>query len=312
MRKIVYIGVLGAIAGASAFWVLTAPETVDAKVIASLKTPDVANGELVFNAGGCVSCHAAPGAKGDDKLVLTGGHELVSPFGTFVSPNISPSEKGIGNWTQQQFFNAMMKGVAPDGTHLYPSFPYTSYAKMQPQDVADLFAFMKTLPKTDNVAADHKLSFPFNVRRGLGLWKQLYLSDKPVIALADDASDQLKRGQYLTESLGHCAECHTPRGFIGGLKTDQWMAGAVSAEAGSDGKPGIVPNITSGQGGIGSWGASDIAYSLETGFTPDFDSLGGSMTSVVENMKLLPAPDREAIAAYLKAIPAHTNGYPAK
>lgn len=312
MRKIVYIGVLGAIAGASAFWVLTAPETVDAKVIASLKTPDVANGELVFNAGGCASCHAAPGAKGDDKRILTGGHELVSPFGTFVSPNISPSEKGIGNWTQQQFFNAMMKGVAPDGTHLYPSFPYTSYAKMQPQDVADLFAFMKTLPKTDNVAPDHKLSFPFNVRRGLGLWKQLYLSDKLVIALADDASDQLKRGQYLTESLGHCAECHTPRGFIGGLKTDQWMAGAVSAEIGSDGKPSIVPNITSGQGGIGSWGASDIAYSLETGFTPDFDSLGGSMTSVVENMKLLPASDREAIAAYLKAIPAHANGYPAK
>ncbi|MGU3574733.1 c-type cytochrome [Brucellaceae bacterium C25G] len=312
MRRIVYIGVLGIILAASAFWVLTAPQTVDAKIIASLKEADPVNGELVFHAGGCASCHSAPGAKGEDKLLLTGGHELVSPFGTFVSPNISPSEQGIGNWTQQQFFNAMMKGVAPDGTHLYPSFPYTSYAKMKPQDVADLFAFMKTLPKTDNVAADHKLSFPFNVRRGLGLWKHLYLSDQPVITLADDASEQVKRGQYLTEGLGHCAECHTPRTIIGGLKPDQWMAGAVSAETGSDGQPGIVPNITGGQGGIGDWSAGDIAYSLETGFTPDFDSLGGSMTSVVENMALLPASDREAIAAYLKAIPAHANGYQSK
>lgn len=312
MRKIIYLGVLGAIAAASAFWVLTAPETVDTKLIALLKKPDVTNGELVFHAGGCASCHAAPGAKGEDKLVLTGGHELVSPFGTFVAPNISPSDKGIGSWTQQQFLNAMMKGVAPDGSHLYPSFPYTSYAKMQPQDVADLFAFMKTLPKSDNVAAEHQLSFPFNIRRGLGLWKKLYLSDQPVIALADDATDQLKRGRYLTESLGHCAECHTPRTIIGGLKTDQWMAGAVSAEIGADGKPGIVPNITSGKGGIGSWSASDIAYSLETGFTPDFDSLGGSMADVVVNMAQLPAADREAIAAYLKAIPAHGNGYPDK
>jgi mono/diheme cytochrome c family protein len=203
----------------------------------------------------------------------------------------------------------MLKGVGQAGEHLYPSFPYTSYAKMQPQDVADLFAYMKTLPASENVAPPHKLSFPFNIRRGLGLWKQLYLSDKPVVELAN-ASDQVKRGQYLTEALGHCGECHTPRNVIGGLDDKQWMAGALSPETGSDGRKGVVPNITSGEGGIGEWGENDIAYALQSGFTPDFDSLGGSMADVVANMAHLTDADRDAIAAYLKAIPEHSNGYP--
>jgi mono/diheme cytochrome c family protein len=168
---------------------------------------------------------------------------------------------------------------------------------------------MKTLPASENVAPPHKLSFPFNIRRGLGLWKQLYLSDKPVVELAN-ASDQVKRGQYLTEALGHCGECHTPRNVIGGLDDKQWMAGALSPETGSDGRKGVVPNITSGEGGIGEWGENDIAYALQSGFTPDFDSLGGSMADVVANMAHLTDADRDAIAAYLKAIPEHSNGYP--
>jgi hypothetical protein len=34
------------------------------------------------------------------------------------------------------------------------------------------------------------------------------------------------------------------------------------------------------------------------------------MVEVQANMSKLPASDREAIAAYLKAIPARPNGYP--
>ncbi|ANG95456.1 cytochrome C [Brucella pseudogrignonensis] len=309
VRKLAYAAGAIVIIGAATFWVLTTPQTVDQSVIASLQPGDATKGEHVFWAGGCASCHAAPGASGDDRKVLTGGHELVSDFGTFIAPNISPSAQGIGNWTLHDFANAMLKGVGRAGEHLYPSFPYTSYAKMQPQDVADLFAYMKTLPASDNVAPPHKLSFPFNIRRGLGLWKQLYLSDKPVVELAN-ASDQVKRGQYLTEALGHCGECHTPRNVIGGLDDKQWMAGALSPETGSDGRKGVVPNITSGEGGIGEWGENDVAYALQSGFTPDFDSLGGSMADVVANMAHLTDADRDAIAAYLKAIPAHSNGYP--
>ncbi|MBV2142619.1 cytochrome c [Falsochrobactrum sp. TDYN1] len=309
-RKLVY-GLAAIIAaGSAAFWVLTEPQKVDEPVLASLQPGDAVKGEQVFWAGGCASCHAAPGASGDARKLLAGGHELISDFGIFVAPNISPSDQGIGSWTLEDFANAMLMGVGRQGEHLYPSFPYTSYARMQPQDVADLFAYMKTLPESDNATAGHRLGFPFNIRRGLGLWKLLYLSGEPVLETAD-ASDQVKRGQYLSEALGHCGECHTPRNIIGGLKTNQWMAGSLSPETGSDGSKGIVPNITSGEGGIDSWSENDIAYALQSGFTPDFDSLGGSMADVVANMAQLTDADREAIAAYLKAIPAHANGYPA-
>ncbi|MGU3399827.1 cytochrome c [Brucellaceae bacterium D45D] len=310
IRKLVYSLGIALLIGASAFWVLTMPQTVDSAVLANLKPGNAAKGEQVFWASGCASCHAAPGASGEQRKVLAGGNELASDFGTFVVPNISPSPQGIGDWTLENFVNAMLHGVGRTGEHLYPSFPYTSYTRMLPQDMADLFAYMKTLPASDNIAPAHKIGFPFNIRLGLGLWKQLYLTQKPAVELAD-ASDQVKRGQYLTEVLGHCGECHTPRNSIGGLDKSRWLAGARSPEIGSNGKKGTIPNITTGEGGLGDWSVKDIAYALESGFTPDFDSLGGSMADVVANMAHLSDDDRNAIAAYLKAIPAHPDGYSA-
>lgn len=309
LRKLIGSVAILAVAVVAGVWFLSAPQRVDAEVLAKLAPGDPVNGETMFWAGGCTSCHAAPGAEGDARLVLSGGREIVSAFGTFVAPNISPSPQGIGGWTLADFVNAMMEGVAPDGSHLYPSFPYTSYTRMKPQDVADLFAYMKTLPPSDHVAGPHRLGFPYNIRRGIGLWKRLYLSPEPVLALAD-ASDTVRRGQYLVEGPGHCGECHTPRNAFGGLDKSRWLAGAVSPEIGPGGRQGIIPNITGGEGGIGDWSESDIAYALESGFTPDYDSLGGSMTDVVTNMSRLSAGDREAIAAYLKAVPGHPDGYP--
>lgn len=125
-----------------------------------------------------------------------------------------------------------------------------------------------------------------------------------MIALPADASEQVKLGRYLTEGPGHCGECHTPRGILGGVDKSRWLAGAVAAEG-----EGKVPNITSGEGGLGDWSQSDIAYMLESGFTPDFDSVGGSMAAVQRNMAKITAEDREAIAAYLKAVPPHPKGY---
>lgn len=307
-RKLISASVLCAVAGAGIFWFLTEPVHVDRTALEKLEPGDAKKGEQVFYAGGCASCHAAPGTSGDAKLVLSGGHELVTDFGTFIAPNISPSAAGLKDWTLPEFADAMLEGVGRNGEHLYPSFPYTSYTRMNLQDVADLYAFMKTLPVSDEASKPHQLSFPFNVRRGLGLWKMLYLNDAPVVAL-NNPDEQLKRGQYLVEAMGHCGECHTPRGTFGGLDKSQWLAGAVSAEVDSQGKRGIVPNITGGEGGISSWSAGDIAYGLESGFTPDFDSMGGAMTDVIANTSKLEPSDREAIAAYLKAIPAHKNGY---
>ena len=292
------------VAAGAAFWVLTAPQKLDEAVVAGLDEGDAARGERVFWASGCASCHATPDASGENLLALAGGERLETPFGTFVAPNISQHpQDGIGNWSTEDLANAMLRGVSPDGRHYYPAFPYTSYTRMDAGDVADLHAFLKTLPAVEGRAGEHELAFPFNLRRGLGLWKRLYLDDSTVVAL-DGASDEVARGQYLVESLGHCGECHTPRDALGGLDRSQWLAGAVAAEG-----EGNVPNITPSDDGIGEWSEDEIAALLESGFTPDFDSVGGSMAAVVRNMAQLPAADREAIAAYLKAIPEHPNGY---
>ena len=288
-----------AVLGGAVFYLVTAPNPMPESSWANLGAPDAKNGEMVFWAGGCVSCHAAPGSEGDARLTLSGGLALKSPFGTFYPPNISPDEQaGIGNWTLAEFGNAMKRGVAPNGAHLYPSFPYASYSRMSDKDVNDLYAYMKTLPKSGNVAPPHDLPFPFNVRLALGGWKFLYFNDSPRVVLAN-ADEKVKRGQYLVEGPGHCGECHTPRDALGGLKPDMWLAGAPNPEG-----EGTIPNITPGSKSIGGWSEGDIANYLETGFTPDFDSVGGSMTEVQQNLAHLPKADLEAIAAYLKAVPS--------
>ncbi|MFC1776292.1 c-type cytochrome, partial [Pseudomonadota bacterium] len=141
------------------------------------------------------------------------------------------------------------------------------------------------------------LKFPFNIRSGLGLWKLVNLDPAFVTQVPAD-NGQLLRGRYLVEGPGHCGECHTPRNWTGGLDNMRWLAGAPNPDG-----EGLVPNITADKSGLSEWSQSDIDYYLESGFTPDFDTVGGSMVKVQENMARLPAEDRAAIAAYLKNLP---------
>ncbi len=296
------VAALAAVA-AALFWFLTVPRPLAAAALPD-HTGDPANGARMFWAGGCASCHAAPGAKGDDKLKLGGGLALNTPFGIFRVPNISPDpQSGIGNWSALDLVNAMQRGLAPDGRHYYPAFPYASYARMNAIDIIDLKAYLDTLPAVRNSVDGHELGFPFNVRRGLGLWKLVYLSDAPITEFTS-ADGLAERGRYLVEGPGHCGECHTPRDVAGGVKHAVWLSGAPNPEG-----KGIIPNITPHGEGLDAWSAKDIAYYLESGFTPEFDSVGGSMVAVQENMARLTADDRAAIAAYLKAVPARPNGY---
>jgi mono/diheme cytochrome c family protein len=283
--------VLLALAGVGILWWITKPKPWDDAHWEGLGEPDLANGEQVFWAGGCVSCHAAPGAKEDQRLVLAGGRALKSPFGTFHAPNISPDETaGLGGWTLAEFGNAMTRGVGKDGEHLYPSFPYGSYARMTTKDINDLWAYLQTLPKSANIVPPHDLPFPYNIRRALGGWKFLFSTNGPR-AHVNAADAKLVRGQYLVEGPGHCGECHTPRNALGGFEPGRWLAGAPNPEG-----EGRIPDITPGSKSIGSWSESDIAYYLETGFTPDFDSVGGSMVDVQKNMARLAPSDRRVIA----------------
>lgn len=297
---------VAAIAGAGIAWALTAPRPVNADRLEAIAAMDgdAAAGETLFWAGGCASCHAAPGADGDARLVLSGGVRLASDFGTFIAPNISPDpDAGIGGWSIADFANAMLAGVSPEGQHYYPAFPYTSYTRMTGRDIADLFAFLKTLPESQVASLPHEVGFPFNIRRSLGGWKLLFFTDQPRVALSGDDA-LIERGQYLVEGPGHCGECHTPRNPIGGFAGNAWLSGAQNPEG-----EGVIPNLTPGGKSISGWSASDIAYYLESGFTPDFDSVGGSMVDVQKNMAKLTGGDRDAIAAYLKALPERANGW---
>ena len=300
VKTVAALAVLGTV-GAVAFYVITRPQPRPDAFWAVAGGPDVENGRLVFSMGGCVSCHKAPKAEGEQELVLAGGIALNSPFGTFNVPNISPDETaGIGGWTLAEFGDALTRGVGRHGEHLYPSLPYGSYSRMTAKDVNDLFAYIKTLPKSDNVAPPHALNFPFNIRLTLGVWKFLHLDDAPRVALAN-ADDKVSRGQYIVEGPGHCGECHTPRDGLGGFQSGRWLAGAPNPEG-----EGRIPNITP-EGSIASWSEADIATYLKDGNTPEFDFVGGSMAEVVRNTAKLPDSDREAIAAYLKAIPGRKS-----
>ena len=290
MRRLLIYLFLIAAACAAAMLYVTRPKTIEAERFASLNG-DAARGETVYWAGGCASCHADKDE--ETRTVLSGGHRLVSDFGTFVSPNISQDEThGIGGWTLEQFANAMLQGTTPNGAHYFPSFPFGSYTRATDQDVADLFAFLQTLPASDVPSLPHELKFPFSIRMGVGGWKLLYHNDEWT-GPAD--TPEMERGRYLVEALGHCAECHTPRDAFGGLDRSRWMAGAPNPSG-----QGKIPGITPAQL---NWSAGDIAYYLETGFTPDFDSAGGGMASVVQNLSNLSPEDRAAIAAYIKALP---------
>ena len=306
-KRLVLSGIGALVIGVGGFWVLTQPRPIPPSAL-PVHAPDLANGARMFWVGGCASCHAAPGAKGDAKLRLAGGLELKTPFGVFRAPNISPdATAGIGKWTTIAFVNAMVRGVSPDGRHYYPAFPYTYYQRMRLEDLIDLKGFLDGLPADANVVRDHSLRFPFNIRRGLGLWKLRYLGSQP---LQTDAamSDLLETGRYLVEGPGHCGACHTPRDGFGGAVNDKFLAGAGSLESKAANAPqkhgaGTVPNITPHDDGIGRWSEKDIEFALETGLDPEFDSFGGSMVAVQENLAKLSARDRKSIAAYLKSIP---------
>ncbi|MCK1491422.1 cytochrome c [Bradyrhizobium sp. 180] len=293
LQRTILVALLAALAAGGVYWWLSAP-VVAAASTTPPHAPDLANGEVMFNAGGCASCHAVPNQP--DRLRLGGGVAIKSPFGTFHAPNISPDPNdGIGKWTDADFVNAVMHGVSPAGQHYFPAFPYTSYRHAKREDVLDLFAYLKTLPPVAGKVRDHDVSFPFNIRRNVGIWKFLFLDGKPFVA--DGAKSPARnRGAYLVNSLGHCAECHSPRNALGGIIASERFAGGPNPEG-----EGWVPNIT--QKRLGEWSAKDIAYFLKTGELPDGDSVGGAMTRVIKNTSQLPDADLAAMADYVKSLP---------
>jgi mono/diheme cytochrome c family protein len=197
----------------------------------SWATPGVAapslieQGEYIFNAAGCAGCHTAVKPKG---APLAGGRELKTPFGVFVTPNISPDrETGIGGWSKADFVRAMREGRSPDGAYYFPAFPFASYAGMTNDDLAALWAYLQTRPAQVRANRAHEIAFPFNQRRLLFFWRLLYF-DGTTFAPDPEKSDLWNRGAYLVRSIGHCGEIVSflsdgvlPDGdFVGGAMTE--------------------------------------------------------------------------------------------
>ncbi len=256
----------------------------------------IVRGQYMFYAGGCDSCHTD---RSNDGPWLAGGRALETEFGRFYTPNITPDpETGIGGWSAEQFVRAMTEGVAPDGRHYYPAFPYTSYTGVREADLFDLKAFLDSVPPVHRENRSHDLSWPFSWRFLLGVWKLIGF-EPGRFEPTPERSAEWNRGAYLITALGHCSECHTPRGFLGVLDDDRLFAGSPD---GSEGEP--APNITPDpETGIGEWSERDVVRLLRRGFTPDGDDVQGLMAETVDHgTRHLTADDLAAMAAYLASV----------
>ena len=297
-KALIGAGVL-CVAGLAGYFVLTAPATWAAlhpnRNVADAAPPDLGNGHALFYAGSCGTCHASPGQT--DETRLGGGGSLTSGFGTFYMPNISPDKTdGIGGWSVAQFTTAMRDGVSTHDANLYPAFPYTSFQRMTANDLRDLLGFIDTLPPVAGRARGNDLKFPFTMRRGVGLWKLVFLDGEPLTP--DPARTAAwNRGRYLVEGVAHCAECHSPRDVAGAVIGSKRFSGAPDPEG-----HGYVPNITADDTGIGYWSQHEIASYLGAGVSPTGIPAGGSMAAVVANMAHLSPGDRDSMAEYVKSL----------
>ena len=261
----------------------------------------IGRGAYLFAVAGCTGCHTDVKGKGRK---LAGGRALKTPFGTFYGPNITPDpDHGIGKWSDADFIRALREGIAPDGSHYFPVFPYTSFSGMTDSDLLALKAYIFTLAPVARPNLPHAVAFPFGWQLLQFFWKILYFEPGP--HRPDPARPpEWNRGAYLVRAVSHCGECHTARGRLGGLRHNMALAGT---EDGPEGE--AVPNITPDRAtGIGEWSAEEIADFLETGQLPDGDFVGSLMAEVIDGgLDRLTARDRAAVVAYLRALGPVSN-----
>ena len=255
---------------------------------------DLLNGEKVFSVSGCASCHSKEKKPADlNSLKLGGGVKIETAFGRFYAPNISSDKVfGIGSWTFEEFKAALKEGVSPTGQNYFPAFPYNAYKLMSDEDMLDLFYFMRTLPPSEEPNIKHDILYAGFLRKFMPLYNARYSF------LNTKKQTDLGEGEYMVRALGHCSECHTSRDVFGVPKFRSYLSGGVIYEG------GVVktPNITPDKSGIGDWSNDEIVNYLRTGFTPDFDSSGGLMAEVIDNLQPLNDEELKEIAQYLKSI----------
>lgn len=263
--------------------------TLDAPVQkVTADTAQVERGRYLVQASDCAACHTASGG-----APLAGGDPLETPFGKIFGSNLTPSaDQGIGRWTSDDFYLALTKGVAPGGRHLYPAMPYTSYKGVTRQDSDDMYAFLMTRPAVDQPVPENEMPFPFNQRMAMIGWNLLFRTSDPMPASSQGNSADWQRGKYLTDVLGHCGECHTPRGKLGQMDTGSNLKGGTLGRITA---PAITPEALAQRG----WNPADLSRFLATGIAPQ-GSAFDEMHKVVDlSTRHLTDADHRAIVTYL-------------
>jgi mono/diheme cytochrome c family protein len=253
----------------------------------------VERGAYLAKAADCMVCHTTPGGK-----EYAGGLGFKLPFGTLYSTNITPDEEtGIGNYSDQDFLNAVQRGKRHDGARLYPAMPYASYTYMSDADALAIKAYLFSLPPVRAAAPANTLAFPFNQRWAMIFWSALF---NPDTRFEPDTSKspEWNRGAYLAEALAHCGECHTPRNLAFALNNRKKFAGAVTAGW-------RAFNISSDKAtGIGGWRDDDLISYLSIGHAPGHGTASGPMGEAVDNsLSQLVPQDIRAIVVYLRSVP---------
>jgi mono/diheme cytochrome c family protein len=293
MRRWLLGGLVVLCAGAAGFVALSWRSEIDPispPSATSFNSALIAGGASLAAIGDCAVCHTN---KGGD--VFAGGLPLPTPFGTIYSTNITPDpETGIGQWSEAAFVRAMREGVARDGKHLYPAFPYDHFTKVSDEDDHALYAYLMTRKPVRAQAPVNDLPFPINIRMVLAGWKLLFLRPG---AYQPDATQtaEWNRGAYLVDGLGHCGACHTPRNLLGAEKGHQLFAGGESegwtAYALNAASPAPVP-----------WNADSLAHYLGNGWEAHHGVARGPMAPVAANLGAVSPDDANAIATYLASI----------
>jgi mono/diheme cytochrome c family protein len=242
----------------------------------------------------CASCHTVPGSN----RPLAGGRPIETPFGNIVAPNITPDpETGIGSWSDEQFDAAVRQGIRPNGSRLYPAMPYNAYTKMSRNDVLAIRAYLNTVTPVHNAVVANTLPFPFNIRTSMRVWNALYFKEGEYQA-DPHKSAEWNRGAFLVDGPAHCGACHTPKTFLGGDKTDQYLRGAYL-------QGWSAPDITNdNRVGIGAWSQQDLVAYLKSGHNRFTAAATGPMGEVVTlSTAFMTDGDLNAIAGYLKSLP---------
>ncbi|WP_413777674.1 c-type cytochrome [Thalassovita sp.] len=254
---------------------------------------NVERGAYLARASGCIACHTDFANGG---APLAGGLALKTPFGTLYAPNLTTDPvHGIGSWNQAQFARAVREGVSPDGHAYYPAFTYPFYVNFSDQEIADLWAAFQTVPPVAQPSRPSGMSFPFNQRWGLKLWRAVFLKP-PRTAPVAGKGEVWNRGRELVEGATHCAACHTGRNIAGARNTETERFQGSDALPGGEKAPAI-DHVTLRKKG---WDVASVAYALRTGIMPDGDVFGGSMGEVVRyGTSFLTEADQTAIATYL-------------